>query len=452
MSPAKKRTVINVVDPVAEQIKKRNQLADLLTMAAQLEHDVMVQYLFAAFSLKKTVSEGGVNYAQLELMRSWATSMLLVARQEMEHLGYVSNLLTAIGEAPVFRRPAIPDDGNAFSIKNFKSSLDKFSLDTVFRFLCYEIPNEVDKTTLAYLRGIDPGFKPSDYDGIYTTYKQIEKLFEEIKDIDLFIGPPSAQFLTGGNSVLARGRIFPKKNTGKPTTIYDLTMMPVTNLYTAKKVIQQIVEEGEGVGKIIPGTEPHFVRFLNMHMELNKALQSDPNFEPARAVVSNPFVSDANETNLPDNGITNANTKQVMETFDQAYNTMLLMLMRFFANTDETEEDLLGLQGTAFFPMMTLGIRPLAEVLTQLPAHEATNPLRAGPSFIIHKAIQFLPHRTAAWQVMLGELQLLASMAKGLTEVKTFPPPIQTRLQFIYENFDRMTMNFQNAMHVRKMQ
>jgi hypothetical protein len=93
----------------------------------------------------------------------------------------------------------------------------------------------------------------------------------------------------------------------------------------------------------------------------------------------------------------------------------------------------------------------LTEVLTQLPAHGENSPLRAGPSFIIPKSVQLLPHRQSAWRVILGELQLLTSLAQELTTIRTFPKQIQTRLQFTYENFARMAMNFENAMQERKM-
>ena len=448
MSPVKKRTTKTVSDTVDEQVEKRNRLAELLTIAAQIEHDVMVQYLFAAFSLKKSVGEGGVTYTELEMMRSWATNMVMVARQEMEHLGYVSNLLTAIGEAPILRRPAFPMSTNKFPL-NQPSSLDAFNVATMTRFVCYEMPHTVSAKDAAYLKKYIPNFNPATYDGIYKLYMEIESLFEQIDAKDLFIGPPSAQILTGGNSVQVRGRIYPAKNSGTPSPIYDTELLPVTDLASAKAAIKQVVEEGEGASET--STTSHFARFMEMHMQLTAELASNPNFQPARNVGSNPRVADG--TNI--SGVTyvnNSDTVRVMKVFDQAYSTMLLLLMRYFANTDESQADLVGLQNTAFFPMMTMGIRPLAEVLTQLPAYVTAGPLRAGPSFTIPKSVQLLPHRKSAWRTILGELQLLTTLAEEVAEIKTFPVEMQNRLQLAYENFARMTMNFQDAMHARKMQ
>ena len=452
MSPVKKRTK-NTVPDLKTQVEKRNRLADLLTTAAQTEHDVMVQYLFAAFSLKKSMNEGGVNYAQLEAMRGWATTMMQVARQEMEHLGLVSNLLTAIGEAPILHRPALPAPARALPM-NLPSALDKFSPDTVLRFVCYEMPRVVSPENKKYLSRFIQNFNPSNYDGIYRAYMEIQNLFEAIEAEDLFIGPPSAQFYSGGNSLLgrgmARGMIFPLPGmVGPQTPIYDIEMIPVTDLSSAKKVIKQIIEEGEGANA--ESTTSHFARFLEMHKELTTELDADPKFQPARPVVSNPRVSDGGPAISGVTYITDLDTIKVMKVFDQVYSTMLLMLLRYFAHTDETDEDLVGLQSTVFFPMMTLGIRPLAEVLTQLPALVTGGPLRAGPSFTIPEAVQLLPHRESAWRVILGELQLLTQLVEELTTIKSFPQQIRDRLTFTHENVARMAMNFQDSMQARKM-
>src|SRR5437762_9964801 len=83
--------------PIA--VEHRGQLIYLLREAAELEHGIMCQYLFAAFSLKQSVAEG-ITVEQLEAVGRWRNVVLEVARQEMLHLALVQNLLTAIGAAP----------------------------------------------------------------------------------------------------------------------------------------------------------------------------------------------------------------------------------------------------------------------------------------------------------------------------------------------------------------
>src|SRR5262245_33991910 len=88
--------------PVA--VEHRGQLIYLLREAAELEHGIMCQYLFAAFTMKQSADEG-LTAPQLEAVGRWRKSVLEIARQEMLHLALVQNLLTSVGAAPHLGRP-----------------------------------------------------------------------------------------------------------------------------------------------------------------------------------------------------------------------------------------------------------------------------------------------------------------------------------------------------------
>ena len=77
----------------------RARLADMLAEAAELEHSLCCQYLYAAVSMKRTVDEG-MSAKETDMVRGWERIIMEVAREEMEHLGLVINIQTAIGEAP----------------------------------------------------------------------------------------------------------------------------------------------------------------------------------------------------------------------------------------------------------------------------------------------------------------------------------------------------------------
>src|SRR5437763_7155658 len=94
-------------------VEHRGQLIYLLREAAELEHGIMCQYLFAAFSLKQSTDEG-LTSEQLEAVGRWRRTVLEVARQEMLHLSLVQNLLTAIGAAPHLGRPNLPSPARYF--------------------------------------------------------------------------------------------------------------------------------------------------------------------------------------------------------------------------------------------------------------------------------------------------------------------------------------------------
>src|SRR5438105_14489294 len=75
-------------------IEHREALIYMLCEAAELEHGIMCQYLFAAFSLKETLDEG-LTAAQLEAVRRWKAAIMRIAGEEMMHLALVQNLLSA---------------------------------------------------------------------------------------------------------------------------------------------------------------------------------------------------------------------------------------------------------------------------------------------------------------------------------------------------------------------
>src|SRR3954454_22502771 len=99
----------------------------------------MCQYLYAALSMKRRVEEG-VTWQQLELMRRWEASIMLVARQEMEHLGLVCNLLSAIGEAPWLARPQFPLPPRHYDLE-VSLELAAFDEDALRRFVLLEMPD-----------------------------------------------------------------------------------------------------------------------------------------------------------------------------------------------------------------------------------------------------------------------------------------------------------------------
>src|SRR5207302_6160037 len=88
-------------------IEHREALIYMLCEAAELEHGIMCQYLFAAFSLKQREDER-LSAAELDTVTRWRRAIAHVATEEMLHLALVHNLLSAIGSAPHLGRPNLP--------------------------------------------------------------------------------------------------------------------------------------------------------------------------------------------------------------------------------------------------------------------------------------------------------------------------------------------------------
>jgi hypothetical protein len=70
-------------------IEHREALVYMLAEASELEHGIMCEYLFAAFSLKQTVEEG-LTTEQLVAVDGWRQELLAIASQEMLHFALVT--------------------------------------------------------------------------------------------------------------------------------------------------------------------------------------------------------------------------------------------------------------------------------------------------------------------------------------------------------------------------
>ena len=120
-----------------QEITTRAELVNALRVAAELEHGLMAQYLFAVYSMKRYTYED-LDAVQLERVRRWSSSITLIARQEMEHLGLALNLLSAIGGTPSFTRPNMPQRRDYYGKAGIKLTLTRGDLSTIKRFQHFE--------------------------------------------------------------------------------------------------------------------------------------------------------------------------------------------------------------------------------------------------------------------------------------------------------------------------
>src|SRR4029078_1835508 len=87
----------------------REALIHQLYEAAELEHNLMCTYLYAAFSLKSRGGEG-LSAVEADATARWRRAILQVAIEEMGHLAAVWNITAALGGSPRFGRMNFPLD------------------------------------------------------------------------------------------------------------------------------------------------------------------------------------------------------------------------------------------------------------------------------------------------------------------------------------------------------
>jgi Ferritin-like len=130
-------TVSENVGPVHNyqrpDMSARDHLVMMLTSGAEIEHALMVQYLYAAYSI-----DGNQPSAKRRAtVEGWRSSILSVAREEMGHLLTVQNVLVLLGAPINLNRAMMPWDHQFYP---FPFSLEPLSEESLQCFVYAEMP------------------------------------------------------------------------------------------------------------------------------------------------------------------------------------------------------------------------------------------------------------------------------------------------------------------------
>jgi hypothetical protein len=93
---------------------------------------------------------------------------------------------------------------------------------------------------------------------------------------------------------------------------------------------------------------------------------------------------------------------------------------------------------------MTVLVRPLAEILTQLPAFE-DRPGNAGPGFELPTEIVVFPDYRVLWNSIDNHFRILADdfgQLNILRQPQDHPPAIVERLRYTSENMQRLARDW----------
>jgi Ferritin-like len=397
-------------------IEHREALIYTLGKAAELEHLVMCQYLYAAFSLKESETEG-LSPELLPTVQRWRKELLHLAEQEMLHLALVQNLLAAVGAAPRLARPNWPLPPQAFPA-GVQMALLPFGEPALRHFAYLERPEGMEMTDadgfaamakateLPHDEADEIGPHMQEFETVGHLYRSIEDalahLAERLGEAGLFIGPVQAQ--------------------ATPAHLEFDALVPVSDLASARAAIEVVVEQGEGARG--DWRDAHFGRLIRMLDEYLELRAADPQFEPARPVVLahvRPLASGAGVTLIG-----HPFTARCVDLLNAVNEVILQLLSRYFAHTDESPEQLGALTEVAVGLMKGV-VKPLGSLVTRLPVGPEHPDHTAGPAFELFYDVDYLlPHREAAWAIIEERLREVAELAMRCRDecIPTFLPPL----------------------------
>lgn len=393
----------------------------LLQTVTEIEHALMVQYLYAAYSLARTDFTGtAVPPDAATRTANWRTTITSVAKEEMAHLLTEQNLLHFIGGPLNLERQDFP-----------------------FRSLLYPFPLELQpltKTSLAKYVSAEMPADPPDPDiaeivaratqgagGIHIN--RVGILFDTLIDIfadntkltDTDLRPQTATDLQAGpDDWLAFGRLIVRK---------------VATREEAVDALRLIGEQGEGATDPPPEAKPsHFDHFIRIYREFPETeLVTQPTWIPTLSIPINPntLPSADSDPALERSRITHPTTRLWAQLFNVRYRMLLVDLTHALLlpgpyqddNTNPTPRG--NLRDWAFLQMRgeaVSGLRGIGKILTGRPLKQIPDPdapTNAGPPFELPYTLAISDDEHSRWRLhraLLDTSHDLLSRIRGAGE------------------------------------
>jgi hypothetical protein len=257
--------------------------------------------------------------------------------------------------------------------------------------------------------------EPVEFEYVGQLYRKIRRAFETLPEKGLFIGPKPAQELEQ----------FTRR----------MQILNVVDRKSAVAAIDFIVAQGEGSPK--SRDDSHYGRFVALRQALAEQVEADPSFAPARNVVSNPRTRSHPDAPIGGTMITNPDTVSVVEFFNDSYEAALLLLAQMYSYGGETLGERTAIRDAAR-QIMTLVIRPAAELITELPVGMSSEGPLAGPSFELYSPFQLSTQAANRWTIIDERLALLRESAGEFAGK-------QPRFAFMAENIGIVAGNLRAA-------
>lgn len=378
----------------------RELLLFQLYEAAELEHNLMCTYLYAAFSLKAGVEEG-LSESEAAAVARWRREIISVAIDEMGHLVAVWNITSALGGMPRFGRANFPLDPG-YLPAGVVVKLAPFSAASLQHFIYLERPGgsrepdgegyapELQFTREVTGRHLTP--MPVDYDTVGQFY---QRLSDGLRDLVARVGESAA---LGGDPALQLS----EREIDLPGA------KRVICLKTALAAFDAIVIQGEGASENAIGS--HFNRFCALRTELAALKTLNPAFEPSFPAATNPVL----RRPMRPGGRIWLEDVAAVETVDvanAAYGLMLRLLAYAYSVPAPHPDKALAVDLAV---SLMQAVTPLGELAARLPAGPANPGCNAGMSFTALRDAAALSPGPAARRFFIERFAELAAAAASI--------------------------------------
>ena len=387
----------------------------LLHTAAEIEHSLMIQYLYAAYSLFDGPYRGTPPANATQLARKWRRLVLGIAREEMGHLLTVQNLLHFIGAPLNFEREDFPYRQLLYP---FHFTHEPLTKDALAKYVIAEMPaNPADD--LCEIKERASAAEGAAVNRVGLLYALLAEIFADptkLGDADLLadtadnIQARSEDWM--GSSIILVRRIASREQ--------------------AHDALRAIGEQGEGPWNPPAGAMPsHYDRFLGIYREYPETEPSNPQFAwaPTRPVPVNPVTGRGGARTAQ---ITHPTTVLWAELANVRYRMLLTSLAHGLrlpgpVGSAENKTPKGRIRDWAFEEMKgrnLAGLRALAQKLTLLPLREDTSVevVCAGIPFELPYSLLLHEDNRQRWRQHLAILDSSATLLQALRDAGQTDP------------------------------
>ncbi|MET3131113.1 iminophenyl-pyruvate dimer synthase VioB [Oxalobacteraceae bacterium GrIS 1.11] len=328
-------------------ISCKGELIEELKKAIDLELSLMLQYLYAAYSIpnyeqgSKLVDAG--RWLPDELLLACGTeerrrnsgargALLEIAHEEMIHYLLVNNVLMALGEPFYAGAPLLGQQARARFGLDTEFSFEPFSEHVLARFVRFEWPDYI----------ATPG------KSIATFYIAIRRAVADLPDL----------FDANGGKRGGEHHLFLKELTNRAYPAYQLE---VGDRDSALFALDFVTEQGEGVAV----DSPHFAtsHFHRLRALAGQFSAREKPFEPAVPALKNPVLEARADCTV----VSDPKARSLMQLYQGCYELTFLLMGHHFA-----QQPLGGLRRSrlmnASIDIMTGLLRPLSAALMNMPS------------------------------------------------------------------------------------
>ncbi len=315
-------------------LERRERVMFFLAAAAEIEHALMVQYLYAAYSVNPQAEF--LSSDEKKVVTEIQNELLQIAREEMGHLMTVQNLLRVIGAPLTLSRGDGPFNS---TLLPFRFRLEKLSLGSLAKYVTAErpikLPDDFPNDDRWTARKI---YWQAAYANDGIPVKQVGGLFSDIlwmikhklKPSDFRSDSQEFQGAEQDWGFDATHEKLTPKTSGERLIVERFPGSDhgeiLDQVYAA---VHAISEQGEGWDASDDEEESHFERFFNLHQQFEPIVKAHGGRSPVHHVADNPNTTGVRGHSDDDFRCSVMKTMEITKSKNRIVNPAARALARF---------------------------------------------------------------------------------------------------------------------------